>query len=319
VLTELAPFAAVEIELPGFTGLFGRLVEGGAPVLPSDEFTPLALEGRKLESTSGIYQRSAGLDIDGQYDEDDVPEGELTLTANETIEVPPIVSATTAVVTDEQPDHEVNVERGGADGFPLALGSFLVEANGSLGAGAASLHRALVNEKEFPWLASSTSGTLGPVRTSGVLHRREVHGNEAERFARYLEVFENPHPFDVEVQVRLESFLQVDGTSSGDSEIDPSDRYLLAGPVASVFAGSTAGSHPPDFAGCDFEGSCAISYRRLVVPAAGRLALLHFTVLATSASEARAVADGLASLTNPAALDGIDPLVLASIVNFGIE
>jgi hypothetical protein len=319
VLTELEPFAAVELALPGFTGLFGRLVEGGTPVFPSDEFTPLEIEGRKLESTSGIYQRSTGLDVDGQYDEENVPEGELTLTANEIIETPPIVSATTAVVTDELPDHEVNIERGGADGFPLALGPFFVEANGGLTAGPTSLHRALVNEKEFPWLASSTSGTLGPVRTSGVLHRREVHVNEIEQFARYLEVFENPHPFDVEIQVRLESFLEVNGTSSGDSEIDPSDRYVLAGPVASVFAGSTAGSVPPDFAGCDFEGSCAVTYRRLVVPAAGRLSLLHFTVLAATAPEARAIADGLASLTNPAALDGIDPPLLVSIVNFGIE
>jgi hypothetical protein len=175
-----------------------------------------------------------------------------------------------------------------------------------------------VNEKEFPLLASAVSGTLGPVRTSGVLYRREVTALPGGEIVRYLEVFDNPHDFDVEVTVRFGNQILVSETSSGDARIDPGDRYVLEDGVASVFAGSAAGGRPPDFAGCDLEGSCSLTWRSLVVPANGRLALLHFTVAAAGASEARALADGLVTLSHPNALDGMDPATRDSVVNFEI-
>ncbi len=100
-ITDLERNVEVSIALPGFTSLFGELVEGGVPSTPLDEFTPLAVEGRLQESSTGIYRKEDGLDIDGDYRVENVPEGAVTLTASENLESPPVVSSATAVVTDD--------------------------------------------------------------------------------------------------------------------------------------------------------------------------------------------------------------------------
>jgi hypothetical protein len=322
-ITDLERNAEVSIVLPGFTSLFGELVEGGVPSTPLDEFTPLAVEGRLQESSTGIYRKDDGLDIDGDYRVENVPEGALTLTASENLETPPVVSGATAVVTDDQIEHQVDIERGTALGFDVELPpSFRVTSDGSLDAQGTMLARALVNGKAFPILAAATPDlsdpnhfVVGPVRTSGVDHRRDVYAPAGGEFVRYLEVFENPHDFDVEITLTFETSLFVLGTSSGDDRIDPADRFFTSfGP--GIVVGGTR--RLPDFAGTDFDASFDLTWRNLVVPANGRLVVMHFGIGAADDVEALALAESLSSLAHPRAIEGLDPALRSSIVNFEV-
>jgi hypothetical protein len=322
-ITDVGGSAEVSIVLPGFTSLFGELVEGGVPSTPLDEFTPLAVEGRLQESSTGIYRRNDGLGVDGDYRVETVPEGTITLTASENLEIPPIVSSETAVVTADQIEHEVDIERGTAAGFDVELGpSFRVTSDGSLDAQGTSLARALVNGKAFPVLAAAAPDAtdpnhfvVGPVRTSGVDLRRDIYAPAGEKFVRYLEVFENPHGFDIEVTVTLETSLFVFGTSSGDDRIDPADRFFTSFGTGVVVGGTR---RLPDVAGTDFDASFDLTWRKLVVPANGRLVLMHFGIGADDDVEALALAESLSGLAHPMALQGLDPALRPSIVNFEI-
>jgi hypothetical protein len=322
-LTEVERNAPVSIVLPGFTTVFGELVEEGLPATPLDEFTPLAVEGRLQESSTGIYRKDDGLDIEGDYRVENFPEGAITLTAIETLVPPPIVSSETAIVTADQIENQVDIERGTAAGFDVELGPGLAVTNdGTLFAQGTALARAVVNGKEYPPLAAASPDpadpnhfVLGPIRTSGVDYRRDVYRPSGESFVRYLEIFENPHDFDVEVTLRLESGLFVFATSSGDDRIDPTDRYFTSFGSGTVIGGA---SRPPDFAGSDFDTSFDLAWRNLVVPANGRLVLMHFGIGADDDVEALALAQSLTDLSHPKALFGLDPALRPSIVNFEI-
>jgi hypothetical protein len=247
-----------------------------------------------------------------------VPEGAITLTASETL-----VSAATAVVTADLPEHQVDIERGTAAGFDLALGpSFRVTSDGSLDVLGTMLGRARVNGKAYPALAGAAPDpndpnhfVLGPVRTGGVDYRRDVYAPAGEKFVRYLEILENPHSFDVEVTLTLETSLYVLGTSSGDDRIDPSDRFFTSFGSGTVVGGAR---RLTDFAGTDFDTSFDLTWRKLVVPANGRRVLMHFGIGADDDVEALSLAASLGNLSHPAALSGLDPVLRTSIVNFEI-
>jgi hypothetical protein len=317
-LTDLERNVALSIVLPGYTSLFGELVEGGLPVTPLDEFTPLAVEGRLQESSSGIYRKDDALDSQGEYRVENVPEGTITLTASETV-----VSAAAALVTADLPEHPVDIERGTAAGFDLELGpSFRVTNDGSLDVLGTMFARARVNGKPYPDLAAAAPDpndpshfVVGPVRTGGVEYRRDVYAPAGEKFVRYLEIFENPHGFEVEVTLTLETSLYVLGTSSGDDRIDPADRFFTGFGPGTVVGGS---GRLPDFAGSDFDTSFDLTWRKLVVPANGRLVLMHFGIGAEDDLEALALAGSLSQLSHPAALSGLDPALRPSIVNFEV-
>ncbi len=55
-----------------------------------------------------------------------------------------------------------------------------------------------------------------------------------------------------------------------------------------------------------------------MVPGNGRLVVMHFGIGADDDVEALALAEGLSGLVHPRALEGLDPALRPSIVNFEI-
>jgi hypothetical protein len=150
---------------------------------------------------------------------------------------------------------------------------------------------------------------VGPVRTGGVDYRRDIYAPPGEKFVRYLEIFENPQDFDVEVTFVLETSLYP------TEPIDPSDRFFIGSGPGIVVGGTR---RLPDFAGTDFDSSFDVTWRKLVVPANGRIVLMHFGFAADDVDQALALAASLTSLTHSKALQGLDPALRPSIVNFEI-
>ena len=73
---------------------------------------------------------------------------------------------------------------------------------------------AYVNAKYFAWLDSGTtelSGrqyVFGPVRSAGLQHTRKVYAPSGGDWVRYLEIFDNPNGFDVELSLDLDGGSQ---------------------------------------------------------------------------------------------------------------
>jgi hypothetical protein len=156
---------------------------------------------------------------------------------------------------------------------------------------------------------------------SGIDHTRKVFVPADGAFARLLDVFENPHAFDVEITVALDGVLLASNlqTSSGDAALDLGDRYLAgeldtgAG-LAVVYAG--AGTvRAPDASATDGL-SYGLTWRRLVVPAGGRIALLSFAIPAATRVAALTEAGALYNLTDADATSGLSAAEKAAIVNF---
>jgi hypothetical protein len=162
---------------------------------------------------------------------------------------------------------------------------------------------------------------LGPVRMSGLDHSRKVFVPADGAFARFLDVFENPHAFDVEITVAQDGVLRAGNiqTSSGDSALDLSDRYLAGAldtgiGLALVYAGAGS-ARLPDAAATNGD-AYGLTWRRLVVPAGGRIALLSFAVQASTQAAALAQAGALYNLTDADATSGLSAAEKSAVVNF---
>ncbi len=167
--------------------------------------------------------------------------------------------------------------------------------------------------------------TLGDVVVT-----RKVFVPRAGYFARYLEIFDNPtaNPIAIDTWLRsITNTTRLAETSSGDAVMDASDRWLIGdaptqlarASIAHVFQGEgaqVAASSVQQEAG--FLAVTPIErWNGLVVPAGGRMLLMHFAVQATSAISAQAAAERLVQLP-PEALEGLTPDERSSIVNFAV-
>jgi hypothetical protein len=178
---------------------------------------------------------------------------------------------------------------------------------------------------------------------AGLTVTRKVFVPPLGYFARYLEVLENagPDPVTVDVaeEVNLAQFgdglVNVVDTSSGDSQADGTDRWFVLddendldfyassvyhAPPLAVVAGGEGHSMAP---GLRWERVTASSSRMtygwtgVVVPAAGRVALLHVLSAQADRARARASAARLAS-SPPELLQGLRPGEAAQVANFAL-
>ncbi len=226
-------------------------------------------------------------------------------------------------------DTTVDVTLGTVRTVELSLGvgtSQEIDGDGALhvveNGGEFGLSSARVNTKAFPWLASGTTEiagrqyVLGPIRTAGLLYTRKVFSSLEAEWVRTLEVLENPGAFDIEVRFALSGDISVDSTSSGDVQLDPDDRFFIdSRGVAVVYAGGALGL--PDATRArsdDYE----LEWRRLTVPAGGRIFLMHFAVLTGDPSSAETLADQLMELTIPEAINDLSAVERLQVVNFEI-
>ena len=167
-------------------------------------------------------------------------------------------------------------------------------------------------------------------RLDGVVVSRKVFVPRDGYFARYLEIFDNPTDSPIAVDASLRSVLnstRVVATSSGDAAFDVNDRWIAAdrpatagaAAVAHIFAGP--GSPQPLWSIQQEPGFVVVAplqtWRGLVVPAGGRVVLMHFAVQHTDAAAAQAAAERLVQLP-PEALSGLTPSEIAAIVNFAV-
>ena len=329
-LATLGEIVTADILVPDLGTLFGQVLDGGG--LPNTT-SLTTLEGRGLETPFGFF----GFEIsnsssDGTYEQEGIPAGDITVNA---VDGDAAGVATATVVAGA--DNEINVTLSTATALPVTIDPspglsvgfeefwFDGSINGDSGEGSFELSELRVNDKRFRGLATATaelSGTqvvFGPIQTSGVDYTRKVLVADDSRFVRYLEILENPHPFDVEVTINVsgnETF--VDSTSSGDSQLDPTDRYFASDvfgevSVAVIFAGAGVVRIPDAARGrFDYE----LEWRRLEVPAGARVILMHFAVQAEDLAAAESQADILMNLTDPAAFSDLTAEERSQVVNF---
>ena len=305
----------------------GQLLDyDGTPATPGDEYTPLYLEGRQLESSEGIFTRETSTSIDGDYREENVPEGPMTVNV---FDLDDAATNTGTVVAGAETT--IDVQLGTIPWVDLDYavpGAENIDGDGAIwvddGSGYGATY-AYVNAKYFAWLDSGTtelSGrqyVLGPVRSAGLQHTRKVYAPSGGDWVRYLEIFDNPNGYDVELSLDLDGDLNVDSTSSGDGTFDGADRYFVdSRGLAVVFAGTTAGARAPDWgrAQADFF---EVKWRNLTVPAGGRVIVMHFVVLTGDAATATTRAETLIELTEPAAISDLTPAERSQILNFEVQ
>lgn len=172
--------------------------------------------------------------------------------------------------------------------------------------------RLLIDGQAFPSdrVATSEAGlrevVIGPWDLNpagdGLRVTRKIFVPSDDGFARYLEVLENSGTAALEVEVKVRTaFLSGTGTevvttSSGDTRFTPEDRFLVVdgGPgstsprTALVFAGATGEVRPFEVQESG-TGDFYVIYR-VLVPAGGRVLLMHFGLQtadrATALSEA---------------------------------
>ncbi|MCU1382031.1 MAG: LamG domain protein jellyroll fold domain protein [Acidobacteria bacterium] len=171
--------------------------------------------------------------------------------------------------------------------------------------------------------------SLAPQTLAGLNVTRKLYVDPSGYYGRYLEVFDNPTPTPISVDVQLFGTVNATGfndTSSGDAALTNADRwYITERPAtpgspsdAHVFQGPNAALAPAS-AGSTFDGLLQpfVRWNGLTVPAGGRAMLMHFVSVAPDAATARAVAERLAQVP-PEALAGLSPDDLASIRNFSV-
>ena len=325
-----------DITLPGAGSVSGQLLaSGGVPTTPSGT-APVEAQSSALESRGGVVTRTGTVNGTGTYLLTGVAEGNITVSVVDTGVGQ--AGKTTATIQSGVETTGVDVELGTARVLPRELGlpaaeRYLVQPDGSVDGELDSLGISVqlaevsVNGKDYPEMdvagseLSERQLVLGPVRMSGLDHTRKVFVPADGAFARFLDLFENPHAFDLEITVTHDGVVRAENlqTSSGDSALDLSDRYL-AGELdtgvglAVVYAG--AGTvRRPDASATDGT-SYGLTWRKLVVPAGGRIALLSFAVQADTRAAALTEAGALLDLTDPDATSGLSAAEKANIVNF---
>jgi hypothetical protein len=175
-----------------------------------------------------------------------------------------------------------------------------------------------------------------PSPMSGLEVTRKIHVPRGAYYARYLDVLRNPTASPITVAVALTNRFaggQVVATSNGDGAVDAADRWylvddgvdddiLLVGgqPVsAHVFQGAAAPLLPSivEFAMDGTRPRIAERWNSVVVPAGGRIALLHFAVQQINRNGAVFAAQRLERLP-PEALAEMDSADAAVVVNFAM-
>jgi hypothetical protein len=318
--------AVADITFPDVGTVFGQLfARDGTPTGPGDEAITIFLEGHSHETGDGIFTNYQNLDFDGSYRIEDVPVGEITAVVRE-VEG----SGKTVGTVSAGSETEIDVTLGTFDEPQIDLPSGIwLLGNGSLFAqedeGYDSFAAASVDAKPFPYLAggetelSARQYVLGPIATSGILHTRKVYSPEGTTYLRYLEIFENPHSFDVDVRINWGGNAYVESTTSDDDRLDPTDRFFVDGyyDLAVVYAGQGSSALVPDNARSRF-GRYDIEWRNLTVPAGGRVILVHFVAFGADAADAEAQADILMRLADPTAFSDLSADERAVIVNFEV-
>ncbi|HEY3131851.1 MAG TPA: carboxypeptidase regulatory-like domain-containing protein, partial [Acidobacteriota bacterium] len=191
-----------------------------------------------------------------------------------------------------------------------------------------------VNGEPFPlqvYSAPTAKGWLlaGGVLDSGLKISRQVLTASDGSLLRYLETIANPTDHAISANILISgklpfNYAAVEKTSSGDANLDSTDRYLVLRDDAAlfqhlglVFAGSS-GTAPKVFLDLGDLGDSRFAYRWNLQLAAGQTArLLHFIV--PSHMDATAIEPLLGSLqllSHPLALQGITVDERATIVNF---
>ena len=282
-----------ELVLPGVGTVSGQFLDsGGLAATPVDPTTAASVEfrGQESEDFPRIFEKSETLETDGAYLVDGAPVGKVTITIDDAGDVG---TATATVV--EGAETTADVTLGTATGVPITLaldpvigadGFTQIDVDGVLlGTAGFELGRVWLNDKLTPDLSSaqtepSGQHVFGPMRAAGVDHTRKIQISADKRRVRYLEILENPHAFDIEVTF----FLYADGlfvseTSSGDAVVDFTDRYVAMFDddveVATVYAGSGA-VRLPDSLRSSLD--LALEWRRVTIPAGGKVMVLHFAL-----------------------------------------
>jgi hypothetical protein len=179
-------------------------------------------------------------------------------------------------------------------------------------------------------LRDFNGGYTLPQRTvAGVVVTRKIYAPSGGSFVRYVEIFDNPTPDPVTLDVQVNAQMittRIAATSSGDAALTAADSWIVTDrpdsartpAVAHVFAGAHARATVSD-AGVAFNSESAPQERwnGVTIPAAGRVAFMHFTTEASDASTAQAAAERLVQLP-PDALTGLTPEETAAIVNFDV-
>ena len=324
---------AADITLPDVGNLFGEVLESNGDTNVTSDFP--FLEGRLLESRFGFF-RIQILSNEGVYLQDGIPAGDITVNARDG----DVAGAATGTVVAGL-ENEVEVTLGNAEPLPMSVDpapgiSFdfeQVEPDGVLfgeiiaSESNFSVSRARINGKFYPSLETAQpelSGSqlvFGPVRAGGLNYTRKVLVPEDTRVFRYLEILENPHPFDIEATLELSGFgsFSPATTSSGDDRLDATDRYFTSSflgqvGVAVVFAGGTGGVRVPDAARATSD--YALEWKRLTVPAGDRIILMHFFVQVEDLASAEAEAEALMNLSDPTAISDLTAEERAQVVNF---
>jgi hypothetical protein len=171
---------------------------------------------------------------------------------------------------------------------------------------------------------------------SGLQVTRKVYVPKGAYFARYLEVFDNPTaaPITVSAQVtsRYPGGQLINSTSKGatvsaadswvvlDDEIDTDLLLEPQQPATAHVFGAPGAPLPPDqveLASQDGKPVLRQRWSGVMVPAGGKVALLHFVVQQINRAGAQAAVQRLAQLA-PEAVDGLTDAELSAIANFKI-
>lgn len=174
-----------------------------------------------------------------------------------------------------------------------------------------------------------------PDLVDGLKVSRRVYVPRGAYYARYLEIIENPSSEVRTVNVALQSNLKsssVLGSSSGDATVSNEDSWVTfddiydadilmqsgqVGPSGFVFAGAAGAGAPDAVEVQTMSGNPMLTQRwdGLVVPAHGRVVLLHFVVQQINRAGVAAAVERLALLP-PEALEDLGSDDRAAIINF---
>ncbi len=310
--------------LPGVGTVFGQLA-----TTPIDPTAVASVESRGQESEAfpRIFEKSETVGTDGTYRVEGAPVGDVTITIDDA----GAVGAAVATVV-EGGETMADVTLGTATGVPIALeldptiasdGFTQIDVDGVLlGESGFELGRVWLNDKLTPDLSSAQtepSGqyVFGPMRAAGVDHTRKIQVSADKRRIRYLEILENPHAVDIEVTFFLfRNGLVVSETSSGDNVVDFTDRYVAMfsdAAIVTVFAGEGAVRLPDSLRS---TSDLALEWRRLTIPAGGKLIFMHFALQDDDFASASLRAQSLVSLSDPSVYSDLTAEERAAIVNF---
>ncbi len=211
-----------------------------------------------------------------------------------------------------------------------------IQGDGSIATGSSNIYSdglvLSVDNTSFGTLAmgitedSGREVLLGPLDISGLEVSRKIFVPAGEAFARFLEIIDNPGTGDAVVDVEVSTYLGVGDfvivtTSDGDLDFTPTDDYLIVadyfgGPhVSHILSGSSAAVEPSSVDVFDAKEGDVIFTFSTLVPAGGRVIVLHFAAQAATVAPSVMIAEQLRALGGGAA-SGLSAAERAAIVNF---